>query len=200
MPTTTVLPTFFAMITRGSTYTKHYELTRFQPKSSGAVVPVNDGNFAKFDDLNQDGRSDIVIEGDGNRGLRVARRQAVGAGSLSRISTAIGQFTTGDYDLDGRKELITGNSNGSIYAFECAGQDSYALQCSIPFYPNEIESYGFGSARDMRWRARIHRDASRPGRRAGLRLTCAFTRNRNTASTSASGARVTPAVHRITSV
>ena len=123
-------------------------LDTFPSEVVWTVVPVNDGNFAKFDDLNQDGRSDIVIEGDGIEVYEWRGDKQWEPVPFPAINCE-GQFTTGDYDRDGHKELITGNSNGSIYAFECAGQDSYALQCSIPFYPNEIESYGFGSARDV---------------------------------------------------
>jgi len=107
-------------------------------QSSGA------SDFATYatDDLDQDGRSEIIGQVSGYvqvlESLDAASHPSELVWSSPYLSNTLGHPTTGDTDRDGRREIIHSvnglGSTSGLAIFECTGDNSYELVFSTTLY------------------------------------------------------------------
>jgi hypothetical protein len=117
-------------------------------------------NHVRFTDLDQDGHPEITIGN--NIGMGFFFYEDLGGNDYEPWqhpfpqTAAAGDFTTGDFDCDGRQEIATGTIDGALLVFKCLGKDSFARVCSLDLSPvHEIENYAFATANDWNGKPEI---------------------------------------------
>ncbi len=109
--------------------------------------------FAKFTDLDRDGRCEVAFGSNGiGGGDGIILYENRGTGQWTQVpfplSRAEGQFAFADFDQDGHTEIASGSFEGYLYIFKCTGNDQYALVCSTSLAP-DIESYCCSAADNL---------------------------------------------------
>jgi hypothetical protein len=112
-------------------------------------------SYAKWCDLDRDGRKEIVVCGRQSIGVYVYENR--GDNQYVEVPFPRGfydiqsTFAVGDFDSDSLTELVGGNWDGHLLVYECTGEDQYARVCSLYYYVpfHEEESYNHAAANDM---------------------------------------------------
>lgn len=115
---------------------------------------LNDFTVADFD---SDGINEAVYNNFGPRIIRIAKFNEINLtfDTIKAFSTPyiedVAGFTIGDFDLDGKTEIIYAGAMGNIYLIECEGTDEYQMNWTgntgipnsyINFKTNDIDGNG----------------------------------------------------------
>ena len=84
-------------------------------------------------DLDSDGRRELILRADSENALKVF--EAAGDNLLGQVASLpnpthgtnrlASRFATGDFDRDGRNEIVVGDGDGEIFVYEAIGDNSF---------------------------------------------------------------------------
>jgi hypothetical protein len=97
------------------------------------IAPLS-GNFRvwpRYSDLDDDGNYEISFMNSDGRGYKIEAHENTGDNQFDNVYEirwpwyGPGMFASGDYDGDGRTEIVGGTDDGRMYVFESVSSDSF---------------------------------------------------------------------------